>query len=63
MSKGCRASAERACWPSTAELAAAWTPQVVEEDPIVAAIHENAEVFDPKAEYSFSYLQVRTLYD
>ncbi|GLC32995.1 hypothetical protein PLESTB_000382400 [Pleodorina starrii] len=32
--------------------------QVVEEDPIVAAIHENAEVFDPKAEYAFSYLQV-----
>ncbi|GLI65531.1 hypothetical protein VaNZ11_009086 [Volvox africanus] len=32
--------------------------QIVEEDPIVAAIHENAEVFDPKAEYAFSYLQV-----
>ncbi|KAG2490083.1 hypothetical protein HYH03_011389 [Edaphochlamys debaryana] len=32
--------------------------QVVEEDPIVAAIHQNAEVFDPKAEYAFSYLQV-----
>ncbi|GFR47206.1 hypothetical protein Agub_g8886 [Astrephomene gubernaculifera] len=32
--------------------------QVVEEDPIVAAIHENAEVFDPKAEFAFSYLQV-----
>ena len=27
-------------------------------DPIVAAIHKNAEVFDPKAEYAFSYLQV-----
>ncbi|KXZ51046.1 hypothetical protein GPECTOR_14g33 [Gonium pectorale] len=32
--------------------------KVVEEDPIVAAIHANAEVFDPKAEYAFSYLQV-----
>ncbi|KXZ56263.1 hypothetical protein GPECTOR_1g23 [Gonium pectorale] len=32
--------------------------QVVEEDPIVAAIHENAEVFDTKAEFAFSYLQV-----
>ncbi|KAG2440881.1 hypothetical protein HXX76_003735 [Chlamydomonas incerta] len=32
--------------------------EVVEEDPIVAAIHKNAEVFDPKAEYAFSYLQV-----
>ncbi|EFJ43878.1 hypothetical protein VOLCADRAFT_76547 [Volvox carteri f. nagariensis] len=32
--------------------------QIVEEDPIVAAIHENAEVFDPKAEFAFSYLQV-----
>ncbi|PNH03788.1 Phosphate-repressible phosphate permease [Tetrabaena socialis] len=31
---------------------------VVEEDPIVAAIHKNAEVFDPKTEYAFQYLQV-----
>jgi hypothetical protein len=33
--------------------------QVVEEDEMVAAIHENAEVFDPKAEQAFAYLQVR----
>jgi hypothetical protein len=33
--------------------------KIVEEDPIVAAIHKNAEVFDPKTEYSFSYLQAR----
>lgn len=32
--------------------------KVVEEDPIVAAIHRKAEVFDPKAEHVFSYLQV-----
>ena len=31
---------------------------VVEEDPVVAAIHAHAEVFDPKTEYAFSYLQV-----
>ena len=31
---------------------------VVEEDPIVGAIHANAEVFDPKAEQVFAYLQV-----
>jgi hypothetical protein len=33
--------------------------QVVEEDELVAAIHENAEQFDPKAEAAFAYLQVR----
>lgn len=32
--------------------------EYVADDPIVAAIHANAEVFDPKAEYAFSYLQV-----
>lgn len=31
---------------------------IVEEDPIVAAMHSSAEVFDPKAEHAFSYLQV-----
>jgi phosphate/sulfate permease len=31
---------------------------VIEEDPIVNAIHRNAEVFDPKAESVFRYLQV-----
>ena len=31
---------------------------VVEEDPVVAAIHAHAEQFDPKTEYAFSYLQV-----
>jgi hypothetical protein len=31
---------------------------VVEEDPVVAAIHAHAERFDPKTEYAFSYLQV-----
>jgi phosphate/sulfate permease len=34
---------------------------VVEEDEMVAAIHQNAEVFDPKAEQAFAYLQVRRL--
>lgn len=32
--------------------------EVVEEDPIIAAIHANAEVFSPKVEFAFSYLQV-----
>jgi hypothetical protein len=32
--------------------------QVVQEDELVAKIHMQAEVFDPKTEYSFSYLQV-----
>ncbi|KAJ9508203.1 hypothetical protein QJQ45_021537 [Haematococcus lacustris] len=32
--------------------------EVVEDDPLVAAIHANAEHFDPKVEYTFSYLQV-----
>ncbi|PNH04464.1 Phosphate-repressible phosphate permease [Tetrabaena socialis] len=32
--------------------------KLVEEDPVVAAIHKNAEVFDYKSEYAFSYLQV-----
>jgi sodium-dependent phosphate transporter len=32
--------------------------KIVDEDPIVAAIHANAEVFDPKAESVFAYLQV-----
>ena len=31
---------------------------VVDKDPIVTAIHANAEVFDPRAEAVFSYLQV-----
>ena len=30
----------------------------IEEDEVVAAIHAKAEVFDPKAEFAFSYLQV-----
>ncbi len=32
---------------------------IVEEDEVIAAIHRNAEVFDPKAEFAFQYLQVR----
>ncbi|KAG2452635.1 hypothetical protein HYH02_002869 [Chlamydomonas schloesseri] len=32
--------------------------QVVDEDPLVAAIHAGAEEFDGRAEYVFSYLQV-----
>ncbi|KXZ44981.1 hypothetical protein GPECTOR_60g759 [Gonium pectorale] len=32
--------------------------QIVRDDPIVAAIHRNAEVFEPRAEYVFSFLQV-----
>ena len=31
---------------------------IIEEDELVAAIHQNAEVFDEKAETVFSYLQV-----
>ena len=27
-------------------------------DPTVAHLHQSAEVFDPRAEYAFSYLQV-----
>lgn len=30
----------------------------IEEDELVAAMHKSAEVFDPKAEYIFSFLQV-----
>jgi hypothetical protein len=33
--------------------------EIVDDDPIVAAIHRHAEVFDPKAEFAFSWLQVR----
>lgn len=32
--------------------------EVIEEDPIVAEIHKNAEVFDSKSEFVFSFLQV-----
>lgn len=32
-----------------------------QEDPWVKAMHERAEVFDPRAEYAFSYLQVITI--
>lgn len=32
--------------------------QIIEEDKVIAAIHENAEVFDPKTENVFKYLQV-----
>jgi len=32
--------------------------QIIDEDPIVASIHENAELFDPKTENVFKYLQV-----
>ncbi|GFH30010.1 phosphate transporter, partial [Haematococcus lacustris] len=32
--------------------------EVVEDDPLVAAIHANAEHFDPRVEFTFSYLQV-----
>ena len=31
---------------------------VVDEDPVVARIHELAEKFDPHVEYVFAYLQV-----
>ena len=33
--------------------------EIVETDEVVAAIHANAEVFDPKAEAVFSYMQAR----
>ncbi|KAJ9532650.1 hypothetical protein QJQ45_010711 [Haematococcus lacustris] len=32
--------------------------EIVEEDELVGALHANAEVFDPKVEYAFQYLQV-----
>jgi sodium-dependent phosphate transporter len=32
--------------------------KVVEEDPVVAALHNRAEKFDPHVEYVFAYLQV-----
>jgi len=31
---------------------------IIDEDPVVSAIHANAETFDPKAEQVFAYLQV-----
>jgi hypothetical protein len=43
----------------TQSVPPACTSQVVEEDELVAAIHENAEQHDPKAEAAFAYLQVR----
>jgi len=36
------------------------TKKIIEEDEAVAAIHENAEVFDEKTEKVFQYLQVLT---
>ena len=35
------------------------TLQVIDEDPVVAAIHANAKEWDPIAEYIYGYLQVR----
>jgi sodium-dependent phosphate transporter len=32
--------------------------QTVEEDPMIAALHERAEKFDERAEHVFGYLQV-----
>jgi sodium-dependent phosphate transporter len=37
--------------------------KVVEEDPVVAALHNRAEKFDPHVEYVFAYLQVRPNYN
>jgi hypothetical protein len=51
---GRAARAGDACVPT----ACAPAPQVIEEDELVAAIHENAVQFDPKAEAAFAYLQV-----
>ncbi len=36
--------------------------QVVDEDPVVAAIHANAKEWDPIAEYVYGYLQVCILF-
>jgi hypothetical protein len=33
--------------------------QTVEDDPMIAALHERAEKFDERAEHVFGYLQVR----
>ena len=33
--------------------------KVVDDDPMIAKIHAHAEVFSPKVEFIFSYLQVR----
>jgi hypothetical protein len=32
--------------------------QIVEEDPVIGAMHERAEKFDPRVEHVFGYLQV-----
>ena len=32
--------------------------QCVDDDPLIAKIHAHAEVFSPKVEFVFSYLQV-----
>mmetsp|Transcript_37091 Transcript_37091/g.82502 ORF Transcript_37091/g.82502 Transcript_37091/m.82502 type:complete len:676 (-) Transcript_37091:1157-3184(-) len=32
--------------------------EIIEEDPIIAAMHEGAERFEPRVEFAFSYLQV-----
>jgi hypothetical protein len=36
---------------------------VIETDAAIAEIHANSESFDPKAELSFKYLQVKQLAD
>jgi sodium-dependent phosphate transporter len=33
--------------------------QIVDEDPIIGAMHERAEKFDHRVEHTFGYLQVR----
>ena len=32
--------------------------ETIASDPTVAHLHQSAEVFDPRTEYAFSYLQV-----
>jgi sodium-dependent phosphate transporter len=37
--------------------------QTVEDDPMIAALHERAEKFDERAEHVFGYLQVSIWYE
>jgi hypothetical protein len=51
--KALRATKEAALYGTSVDI-----HKVVEEDELVAAMHANAEVFDPKTELVFGYLQV-----
>lgn len=48
----------RICWAALNHGVDVDIFQVVEDDPLIAKIHAHAEVFSPKVEFVFAYLQV-----